>query len=81
MTTRAILKPIALAAALVALLAGCVTTQPSGPGDPQWQAPVPATLGASAVAGSAALAASADATRTGRRSSWTPACARPSPWR
>jgi outer membrane protein TolC len=60
MTTRAILKPIALAAALVALLAGCVTTQPSGPGDPQWQAPVPATLGASAVAGSAALAASAD---------------------
>jgi outer membrane protein TolC len=72
MTTRAILKPIALAAALVALLAGCVTTQPSGPGDPQWQAPVPATLGASAVAGSAAQAASADATRTGRRSSWTP---------
>ena len=49
MTTRAILKPIALAAALVTLLTGCVTTQPSGPGDPQWQAPVPATLGASAV--------------------------------
>lgn len=62
MTTRAILKPIALAAALVTLLAGCVTTQPSGPGDPQWQAPVPATLGASAVAGTATLAASADAT-------------------
>lgn len=62
MTTRAILKPIALAAALVTLLAGCVTAQPSGPGDPQWQAPVPATLGASAVAGSASQAASADAT-------------------
>lgn len=62
MTTRAILRPIALAAALVTLLAGCVTTQPSGPGDPQWQAPVPATLSASAVAGSASQAASADAT-------------------
>lgn len=62
MTTRAILTPIALAAALVTLLAGCVTTQPSGPGDPQWQAPVPATLGTSAVAGSAPQAASADAT-------------------
>lgn len=62
MTTRAILKPIALAATLVTLLAGCVSTQPSGPGDPQWQAPVPATLGASAVAGSASQAASADAT-------------------
>ncbi len=55
--TRGILIPTALS---LALLAGCVTTQPSGPGDPQWQAPVPATLGASAVPGGSAQATAAE---------------------
>ena len=61
MTTRAFLIPSAVGLALLALLSGCVTTQATGPGDPTWQAPVPATLGANAVAGSAALPATASA--------------------
>ncbi|MCA6215782.1 efflux transporter outer membrane subunit [Ideonella sp. B7] len=50
--TRAILNLSTLGLAVsLAGLTGCVSTQPSGPGAPQWQAPVPATLGASAVTG------------------------------